>query len=547
MNVVIYARYSSDNQSETSIEQQIKVCVDYCKRNKFTVIAEYIDKAMTGRTDERPQFQKMIWDSKHGLFQGILVYSVDRLSRKLHQATTYMHELDKNGVAIISATEPIDNSPTGKFVLHMLLSNAQLYSDGLGERVKRGMDHNAEHGFSIGGPTPLGYATEVIGGAGKRPKKRYIIDESTAPVVKRIFEMYANEGKTMAQICQHFNEQGVRTSKGAEFNKNSLRKILSSKKYIGIYTYDGIEYPESIPRIIDDDLFERVQKTLKSNKKAPAKNKAVGEDEYLLTLRLFCGHCKELMTGWSGTKNSGHKIYRYYKCNGSKKKLCKKKNVRKKIIEDTVIQKCRETLTDDNIERIANDVVAYNESEQRNNLYLKNLEKQISDNKKQITNLMNALKRCEDSDLSMKILSELSNMEKQLKELQLQLVIEESRKIKITHREIIFFLKDLQNGDVSDIKYRKMLITVLVNRIYLYDGGKLTIILYNGDTTVEIEAALINDIEREINANCGEGYFIGDNPSPKESQTNTEPVMYMAEGVFVLVYPFVNKIVQSAK
>ena len=290
---------------------------------------------------------------------------------------------------------------------------------------------------------------------------------------------------------------------------------MRNKIYIGIHTYSGIEYPETIPRIIDDGLFERVQQMLETNKKAPAKNKAVGKDEYILTHRLFCGHCKASMIGWSGTGKLG-KLHRYYVCNGRHKKQCDKRRVRKQIIEDTVIQKCRETLTDDNIERIANDVVASNEAEQQNNIYLKNLEKQIADNEKQQANLMSSLKFCEDDDLKKMILVELSQMDKQVKELQTQLSIEESRKIKITRREIVFFLKDLQNGEISDVKYRKTLISVLVSKVYLYDDGRLTIILYSGDKTISMDVNLIDDIEREINANCngGEGYYIGDSPSP---------------------------------
>ena len=515
MNVSVYARYSSDNQSETSIEQQLKACYEYCKRNNYNVIAEYSDEAISGRTDDRPQFQKMIEDSKRKMFQGIVIYSVDRFSRSLYQSAIYANELDKSGISIISATEHISGDPSGKLTFHMLMAFAQYYSDELGQKVKRGMNYNAERGYSIGGTITLGYRTEFIDGVNKDGKKRLVADETAAPVIKRIFEMYADEGKTMAQICQHLNEQGIKTSKGAEFNKNSLRLMLRNKKYIGIHTYAGVEYPGNIPRIIDDELFERVQQALEMNKKAPAKNKAVGKDEYILTHRLFCGHCKATMIGWSGTGRWG-KLHRYYVCNGKLKKSCDKRRVRKQVIEDAVIQQCRETLTDDNIERIANDVVAYNEAEQQNNVYLKNLEKQIAENDKQQTNLMSSLKLCEDDDLKRKILVELSHMDKQAKGLQTQLAIEESRKTKITRREIVFFLKDLQNGDISDMKYRKMLINVLVSRIHLYDDGRLTIIFYSGDKTISMDVNLIDDIEREINANCsgGGGYYTGDSPSP---------------------------------
>jgi DNA invertase Pin-like site-specific DNA recombinase len=515
MNVVLYARYSSDNQNETSIEQQVKVCREYCQRNNHTIISEYSDEAISGRTDDRPQFQKMLRDSKRNMFQGVVIYSVDRFSRSVLQSATYANELEKNGVTLISATEHITGSPSGKLTLNMLMAFAQYYSDELAQKVSRGMSYNAEHGYVTGGQIPLGYKTEAIDGTGKNAKKKYVLDEKTAPVVKRIFEMYADENMTMAQICQHFNEQGAKTSSGASFNKNSLRLLLRNKKYTGIYTYKDMEYPDLIPRIIEDDLFERTQQALDKNKKAPAKNKAVGEDEYLLTLRLFCGHCKELMTGWSGRGRADVK-YQYYKCNNKNKGLCDKKNVRKRIIEDIVIHECRKQLSDENIERISRDVIAFNESEQQNNVNLKRLEKLIADLGKQKGNLMDTLKLCEDDDTRKMLLSEISIMDKESKELQIQLAIEESRKVTITRREIIFFLKDLQNGDVSDIKYRKTLISVLVNKIYLYDDGRLTIVFNSGDTTTEIDLNLIDSIEKDIPVcSSGEGYFMGDNRPPQ--------------------------------
>jgi len=519
MNVAIYARYSSDNQSETSIEQQLKVCHEFCKRNGYMVVAEYSDEAISGRTDSRPQFQRMMKDSKRSLFHGVIIYSVDRFSRSMVQSATHASELEKGGVALISATEHISGGPSGKLTMNMLMAFAQYYSDELAQKITRGMDYNAEHGYVTGGNMALGYKAETADGANKDGKKIYVVDEATAPIVKRIFEMYADEGKSMAEIIRYLNEQGHKTSRNVPFNKNSLRLLLRNKRYCGIYTYRDAEYPGKIPRIIEDDLFERARKALDKNKKAPAKNKAIGEDEYLLTLKLFCGHCKELMTGWSGTGKSG-KIHRYYMCNGKKKKLCDKKNVRKTLLEDAVVLQCKKTLTDDNIEKIASAVIAFNEAEQRDNVNLKRLEKLIADNARQKENLMSTLKLCEDEDTQKEILAEIGQMVKEAEELKIQLAIEESRKINLSRREIVFFLKDLQNGDVSDIKYRKTLISVLVNRIYLYDDGQLTIMFNNGDTITEVDLNLIEEIETVLPASSdNRGYFIGNVDPPPGAHT----------------------------
>ena len=534
MNVAIYARYSSDNQSETSIEQQLKVCREYCSRNNYYVVSEYKDEAISGRTDERPQFQQMIKDGKRKLFQGVVIYSVDRFSRSLLQSATYKNELEKNGVLLISATEHISDGPSGKLTLNMLMSFAQYYSDELSQKITRGMDYNAEHGYVTGGNIALGYKAVPVEGTSK---KKFVVDEATAPIVKRIFEMYADENKIMADIRRYLNEQGLKTSTGKEYNKNSIRNILLNRRYIGIYTYQTkkqiIEYPGKVPRIIDDDLFERAQQILSKNKQAPAKNKAVGEDEYLLTLKLFCGHCKELMTGWSGQGKSG-KTHRYYKCNSSKKKLCNKKNVRKNVIEDIIVAKCREILTDTNIENIANEIVAYNEAEQRNNVNLKRLEKAISDNKKQKSNLMSTLKLCEDDDdIKHEILAELKKMSAEAKDLEIQLAREESRKVTIPYQDIKFFLQGLQEGDIADVKYRKVLINTIVDRIYLYDDGKITIMFNNGDTTIEVEINLIGEIEQNVPIDKDEdmGYFL-DNVAP----VKTKPLMIAVLSLYSQIF-----------
>ena len=535
VNVVIYARYSSDRQTEQSIEGQLKECHAFAQRYEYTVVHEYIDRAISGTTDNRPQFLKMIEDSKSKHFQGIIVYQLDRFTRNRYDSAIYKRQLQKNGVRVLSARENISDDASGILLEALLEAQAEHYSVELSQKIKRGLDINAEKGYVVGG-IPLGYYAVAVEGANKSNKKVYAVDEKTAPYVKRIFEMCADEGKTIKQICDHFNVMGVKTSKNSDFNKNSLRTLLRNKKYIGVNVYNGQEYPGTVPRIIDDDLFERVQQTVAKNKKGPARNKATGDNEYLLTFKLFCGHCRELMTGWSGTGKSG-KLHPYYKCNSTRTKIktCDKKNVRRDSIENTVIKLCREALTDDKIEEIATEVVAFNEAEQRNNEVLKELKKLVSDNKKQQDNLMGTLKLCEDDDTKRMILSEMSKMGKVAKELEYQLALEESRKITITRREIVFFLKDLQNGDVENIKYRKVLINVFVNKVYLYDDGRLTVFFNNGDTTTEVDTALIDKIEADVLDKSGtSGYFIGDS-RPVHGTYPNPLYIYVTDKVFVIV------------
>ena len=313
MNVVIYARFSSHSQTEQSIEGQLKACYEYAERYKYTVIGEYIDRALTGTSDKRPNFLKMIEDSNKKAFQGVLVYQLDRFSRNRYDSAIYKNKLKKNGVRVLSAKENITDDASGILMESVLEGMAEYYSTELSQKIRRGLDINASKCLYTGGGVALGFRVDET--------KHFQIDEATAPIVREIFEMYAN-GSTITEINSMMNSRRIVTSTGSEFNKNSLKTLLKNKRYIGIYTYKGTETPNGIPRIIDDELFFRVQEMLEKNKKAPARARA--KEEYLLTTKLFCGKCKEMMTGYCGTSMTKAKHY-YYMCNNRKKRLCHKK------------------------------------------------------------------------------------------------------------------------------------------------------------------------------------------------------------------------------
>ena len=126
---------------------------------------------------------------------------------------------------------------------------------------------NAEKCLYIGAGVPLGYNIDE--------NKRFILNEDEAMIVRKVFEMYLN-GKTMAYIVNDLNENQQKTSLENSYNKNSLRRILTNRRYLGIYIYKDTETPGDIPRIIDDDVFYPVQELMEKNKKAPARAKARG-------------------------------------------------------------------------------------------------------------------------------------------------------------------------------------------------------------------------------------------------------------------------------
>ncbi|MGN0319230.1 MAG: recombinase family protein [Lachnospira sp.] len=489
MNVVIYARYSSHNQQETSIEGQLKVCHEFCERNNYTVIHEYIDRAISGRTDNRPDFLQMIQDSASKNFSFIVVYQLDRFSRNRYDSAHYKNKLKKYGVRVLSARENINEDASGILMESVLEGMAEYYSAELSQKVSRGMEINASKCLSTGGNRTLGFFIDK--------DKKFQIDPDTAPIVSLIFQMYA-DGKSIVEITEHLNAQGYKTIQNKPFGKNSIRNILCNKRYIGTYTYKDMEIPNGIPRIVSDELFNKVQEVLKKNKKAPARARA--REEYLLTTKLFCGYCKEMMVGFSGTGHLG-KVYRYYECKGARKAICNKKRVKKEYIEDIVVNVCCGLLTKENIDRISKAISKLSESN-KDSYNLKRLKKQLADNERKHRNLINAVAECDIESLRRTFYSEILELESQKANIEEEIQEEEKLHTILTEPQIKFFLTSLKKGNADDIKYRKVLITTFINAIYLYDD-KVTFIFNSGDKPITINDTLLSDIEANITGEKG--------------------------------------------
>ena len=265
MRAVIYARYSSDNQREESIEGQLRECLAFANKIGVTVIEHYIDRALTAKTDNRPDFQRMIRDSAKRCFDMVIVWKLDRFSRDRYDSAHYKHLLKKNGVKVVSATENISDGPEGIILESMLEGMAEYYSAELSVKIKRGLTENALKAKVNGGQNPFGYYVDE--------NQKLSINKSEAPIVVEIFTMY-EQGKTIKEIVQYLNSKGLQTKYGNGFSYNIVQYMLSNRRYIGDYKYADIVIPDATPAIIDKGLFERVQQRLKANRHAPARHKA---------------------------------------------------------------------------------------------------------------------------------------------------------------------------------------------------------------------------------------------------------------------------------
>lgn len=131
---VIYARFSSTKQREKSIQEQICECTAFAEYRGFKIVGPYIDRAISGRSDHRPAFKKMIADSGCNKFDYVLVYQLDRFARNRYDSAVYKNKLRKNGVRVLSARENITNDTSGIILESVLEGMAEYYSVELAQK-----------------------------------------------------------------------------------------------------------------------------------------------------------------------------------------------------------------------------------------------------------------------------------------------------------------------------------------------------------------------------------------------------------------------------
>lgn len=413
------------------------------------------------------------------------MYTLDRFARNRYDSAIYKAKLKKNGVRIYYAKQPMPDTPEGIILESVLEGYAEYYSENLARNIKRGIRENALQGLATGGANLLlGY---TVG-----EDRKYAIDPTGAKIVQEIFQLYA-DGMSATQIIAYCNERGYKTARGNAFNKNSLRTILRNEKYIGTYKLMDIVIPDGMPSIIDKVLFEKVQAMLKHNGKARAKAKA--HENYLLTTKLFCGHCGSPMVGESGTSKTGQ-VHYYYKCTKAKREhACKKKSERKDWIEKLVVRyTVQNVLTDENIALIAKRAMEIIEKESADTTYLDGLNAELKDVQKKIKNLVSAI---EQGIITSATKDRLDELEQEKSDIEGRIAREEMKKPLLNENRIRYWLTSFKSGNVDDEDYQRRVIDTLVNSVYVYDdedGGKRIVLTFNlsGNNTATLTSS---DIE----------------------------------------------------
>jgi DNA invertase Pin-like site-specific DNA recombinase len=177
-NAVVYARYSSSSQQEQSIDGQIRVITEFAQKQGYRIIGTYIDRAMTGRNDDRPDFQRMIADSFNHEFDYVIVYKLDRFSRSRYDSAVHKRTLRNNGVKVLSATESIADTPEGIMFESIIEGYNEYYSAELSVKIRRGLKESRLKGNFTGGKVMYGY--DIAG-------KKWVVNERETEIVRKIF------------------------------------------------------------------------------------------------------------------------------------------------------------------------------------------------------------------------------------------------------------------------------------------------------------------------------------------------------------------------
>jgi len=435
----LYARFSSENQREESIDAQIRAIREFAEKNAIVIVEEYVDKAKSATSDDRENFQAMIKDAAKGIFQFVIVHKLDRFARNRRDSVGYRVELARKGVMLVSTLENYDDdTPEGALMQGLSELLAEFYSKNLSREIKKGQKENALNAKHNGGTPPFGYDVDPV-------TKKLVINEQEANGVKMMFGMVL-ERFTYIDILKALYNKGYKTKRGKVFVKNSVHDILRNEKYIGKYFYRRIASPlpgvktknshrynapedmivvdDGVPAIIDKAQFDAVQEILDNRKQKGGRKK----ETYLLAGKVVCGKCGMAYCGSRTVSKKRDYISINYRCDGNRKlkeHRCDNGLVNKEMLEQKVLAGLSELVFDASVipKLMARAEEVLKEKNKEKAGAIRNIQKQLKDVGKKIEHLLVAIESGKGADI---LLNRLDTLEGEKKQLEGQLAKEEA-------------------------------------------------------------------------------------------------------------------------
>ena len=508
--VALYARFSSDNQRSESIDAQIRAMEAYCKQHHYLIVDTYIDEAKSATTDRRPAFQRMISDSSNHSFNILLVHKLDRFARNRYDSAVYKRELKKNGVAVHSVLENLDDSPESIMMEAVLEGMAEYYSQNLARETMKGLKENALQCKHTGGKPPLGYNIDPI-------TRKLTINEQEAESVRLIFQMYS-QGYGYSAILDRLNSLNMTTKLGKSFQKNSLYSILSNPKYQGMYVFNRCSAKNSVgtrnshlykddeeiisiedgcPQIVDSETYQKAQDRLTEHKHTGGRENA--KESYLLSGKVFCRECGKAMVGNAHHSGRSKLLHITYRC-PSRKYCCSNKEINRDYLESYIIYYIESHILNSNaLQKIKKKIEKHAETAQTPQKSQRDQEMDEID-----AAIKNVVEAIESGLLTPTLVARLKELEQQKKELSQRELPEMSYSpaIAIDPKMMLEEYRELKNSPSSP-NYKEF-IKSFIERI---DVGKysVTITIKTGldifpelDTTTEVRRQEIYERKKTV-------------------------------------------------
>lgn len=502
---VIYARFSSHKQDEESIDQQIAECKRFAAAHGYKVTEIYSDAAISGRSDRRPQFQRLKRDADRGKFSAVIAYKSSRIARNLMNALNFEYEMQQRRITVHYAKEEYGDDASGKFMRNIMMATNQFHSDNMGEDIRRAQNYNALQ-CRANGPASYGYKSGEDG--------KFAIDEATAPIVREIFRRVA-DGEQYADITRDLNHRGIPTRSGGVWNKSSLPKILNNERYIGTYIFGDIRIEGGMPAIIPQHLYMEAHRAMESNR---TKHHTTADGVFMLTGKLFCGECGERMTGMSGTSKSGAR-HHYYFCTGTRTIGCKAKYHRRDKVEYQIADGImRRICTDAFIEQITDMYMDYQRKFSVDD-ELQLLTDQHAENDKALRNLLRAIEQGIITETTAERMRELEAAQRELKG---KIAMLKADNTTATRDDVMAYMRHFRGLDVSQPEVRRELFDTFLVAAYLWDDHARLVFDPMGTGNIDVDLAL-SDVCDDA-AVCSDAVDCG---SPQSNQTNTGGIIML--------------------
>jgi len=473
---VIYTRYSSDLQREESAEAQIRFCTEYAVKNGYNIIKVYADKAKSAKGDkvsQRYEFQKMVKDSKLGLFDAVLVHKYNRFARSMKDHVNYEEKLNNNGVTLIAVSEDFGQGKEAIIMKALMRSLSEYYLADMADEVRKGHRENAEKALHNGGYAPFGY--DIV-------DQLFVINEVEAAYVGRMFDC-ALKRKGFKEIIKDMESDGVKGKRGKLIRYPSIYEILRNERYTGTYVYavktekndrrakkNAIRIDNAMPAIITREEWEKVQ-IIMDQRKQSGRNSG-----YLCRGLVYCGNCGAKMNGHISKK--GEKEYRNYICS----KSCGVGTVNMEEVDSAVKDYIQELLSDRAQKEISNSLRRYRKGEaDRTEEYNKAAKQEMSSKQKQYDGLMETLTT---GGLPAEIIVEVGAKMKTLKE-EIESIGQQRPPADFTENNIIGWLNSIKQSPSSETVHL-LVEKIIANKKEINIISTLTSFLSNvgGDTPI---------------------------------------------------------------